>query len=192
MAWSQRESSEAANTLVFLEAQLFLVKIQEPKSALMMVDLKRSRELWIERSLSEDYQTHSIESRPLLWPLSFKVQHAENLSTGPIDWERLGFDASPIDVDQILLRALPACMGIKPSTLIEDGSFGAFLSALLQSSNLAACIAHIADYASQYPLPSEEACDALFAELQQSPWFMSDGISLGCYRVVALQDLRDL
>ncbi len=116
----------------------------------------------------------------------FKVQDAEVLATSVIDWERLGFDASPIASDQILLRSVPDCMGVSLS--VEDPSLGVFIATLFQSKNLSQGIAHIADYCAKTPMSSEQACMDFFAELQQTSWFMQEGLNLGCYRVVALED----
>ena len=157
-------------------------------STLMVVDLVKSKQLWIEKTLSEQYETQTLQKRNLLWPQSFKLSDAEVLTTSAIDWERLGFDASPIAVDQILLRAVPDCMGVSLS--VEDPSLGVFIAPLFESKNVSQGIALIAEYCAKTPMSSEQACIDFFTELQQTAWFMQDGFSLGCYRIVDLESFK--
>ncbi len=180
--------------IVFLEQNLLLTKMpHQPStpiqaSTLMVVDLQKSRQLWIEKTFFQQYESQTIQKRNLLWPESFRLSDAEVLTTSAIDWERLGFDASPIASDQILLRSVPNCMGLSLS--VEDPFLSVFIATLFQSKNLSQGIAHIAEYCAKTPMSSEQACIDFFAELQQTAWFMQDGFSLGCYRVVDLESFK--
>ncbi|MBP6104432.1 MAG: DNA mismatch repair endonuclease MutL [Gammaproteobacteria bacterium] len=183
--------ASSESIIVFLEQNLLVTKMPSQAgtlvqpSTLMVVDLKKSRQLWIEKTLSEQYETQSIQKRNLLWPQSFKLSDTEVLTTSVIDWERLGFDASPIASDQILLRSVPDCMGISLS--VEDPSLGFFIATIFQSKNLSQGIAYVSAYCAKTPMSSEQACMDFFEEIKQTTWFMKDGLNLGCYRIVGLE-----
>ncbi len=190
----QLQHQISGSCLVFLEQNLLVTKMPyqagtliQP-STLMVVDLKKSRQLWIEKTLFEQYESQTIQKRNLLWPQSFKLRDAQVLTTSAIDWECLGFDASPIASDQILLRSVPDCMGI--GLRVEDLSLGVFIATIFHSKNVSQGITHIAEYCAKMPMSSEQACMGFFTELQQTTWFMIQGLELGCYRVVNLESFK--
>jgi len=180
--------ASSASIIVCLEQNLLVTKMPHQPSALMVVDLEKSRQLWIEKTLFQQYESQTLQKRNLLWPQSFKLSDPEVLTTSAIDWERLGFDASPIASDQILLRSVPDCMGISLS--VEDPFLGVFIATIFHSKNLFQGIALIAEYCAKTPMSSEQASMDFFSELQQSTWFMQEGFNMGCYRVLNLETLK--
>ena len=155
-------------------------------SELQVFDLKKSHRLWLQKILSEEYQSNTLQKRYLLWPQSISIlDPIESLSaTHTIDWDRLGFDFSPIAPHELLLRSVPHYFPAHNPTGL------ALVGRLFSVHSLEEGIAQLAIHIATMGFGRSEAAEQFFERLQQDPAFLASLSALGACRSLTIDNVR--
>ncbi len=105
-----------------------------------VVDVYKARSVFIRHALKTAYQAEGASKRSLLMPKSIILGKIDNIDSGAIDWDRLGFDVTVGGNNLLLIRSVPMVLGSK----IDD--LHTFLSTLFTKPDLDGSIQYIAEY----------------------------------------------
>lgn len=177
-----QEVSAHSASLVLGEEFLFA----QIGTALQVFDLKKSHRLWLQKILSEQYQNNTLEKRHLLWPQSIHILDPIEsvLGANALDWDRLGFDFSPIGPHELLLRSVPYCYPSHNPTGL------ALLGNLFLVTRLEAVILQLATHIAEMGFGGVQAVEQFFESIKKDAGLLEALGSAGAYKILTVDDLR--
>jgi DNA mismatch repair protein MutL len=171
--------------LAILGGELLLA---EDNDALLVIEVKKLQKEFVKRKTQEEYHQGGVAKRPLLIPKTLIVgeiaSRADAAESGSVDWERLGFEWSPVGETSILVRAVPELFGAAIEQLNE------LLQKLLILTEVEACIHLMVHHSVETQKLSFEQAKAIVDNFKKEKQFADGDVLMNYSKRVSLGQLK--